>query len=109
MPASASPATASTEAPSTEDGAAPSREATAAAGISRAANRTARATRLATAEESAPPLAETAYLVDAVAASQPPRPMPAERDVGPVADRVIWVARLFAELEARDRLSGRRA
>ena len=37
----------------------PSRRATSATGISRAASRTAIATRQATADESAPPLAET--------------------------------------------------
>ncbi|MDX2223233.1 MAG: phytoene/squalene synthase family protein, partial [Rhodospirillaceae bacterium] len=53
---------------------------------------------------SARPLVETAYLVDAVAATYAPdrsrrsrRPGWGER----VSDRIVWVAQLFAELEAR--------
>ncbi len=53
-----------------------------------------------------PALPETAYLVDAVAAGYP---RATERPKGGVSDRVVWVARLFAELEARDRVSGERA
>jgi len=53
-----------------------------------------------------PALPETAYLVDAVAAGYP---RATERPKAGVSDRVIWVARLFAELEARDRIPGERA
>jgi phytoene synthase len=53
-----------------------------------------------------PALPETAYLVDAVAAGYA---RVIERPLSGVSDRVIWVARLFAELEARERISGERA
>ncbi len=46
-------------------------------------------------------LSETQYLVDAVVES---RPYAAPR--GGVADRILWVAELFAALQQRERLSG---
>jgi phytoene synthase len=51
-----------------------------------------------------PPLAETRYLVDAVTASQP---CPARGRRRRAADRVLWVAELFAMLNARDSVPGR--
>lgn len=45
-----------------------------------------------------PALAEVQYLVDAGAAARVPTP-----SAGPVVDRVLWVAELFADLRARDR------
>ncbi len=53
-----------------------------------------------------PALTETAYLVDAVATGFA---RPTERPLGVVADRIVWVARLFASLDARARLPGERA
>lgn len=50
-----------------------------------------------------PPLAETRYLVDAVSASQPRSATSHRRRV---ADRVLWVAELFATLNARDSMPG---
>jgi phytoene synthase len=55
-----------------------------------------------------PPLDETAYLVEAVAATQA-RPAPAQDIAGGVFERVLWVAELFATLDARDRMQGERA
>jgi phytoene synthase len=49
----------------------------------------------------APPLAETAYLVQA--AAQPAGLAAAE--LGPIAGRILWVAQLFAALDARQRPS----
>jgi phytoene synthase len=54
-----------------------------------------------------PPLAETAYLVDAVAATQPRSGVAA--GMGGFGDRVLWVAELFASLDARERMPGERA
>jgi phytoene synthase len=54
-----------------------------------------------------PPLDETAYLVEAVAATQA-RPAPAQDIAGGVFERVLWVAELFATLDARDRMQGER-
>jgi len=50
-----------------------------------------------------PPLPETRYLVEAVAATQI---KPAAECRRRVADRVLWVAELFATLNERDRMSG---
>ena len=50
-----------------------------------------------------PPLPETRYLVDAVTAS---RPRPATGRRRRVADQVLWVAELFATLNARDSMPG---
>jgi len=50
-----------------------------------------------------PPLPETRYLVDAVTATQP-RPATGRRRR--VADQVLWVAELFATLNARDAMPG---
>jgi phytoene synthase len=47
----------------------------------------------------AAPLAEAAYLVDAVAAAPAPRPAA----TGRLTARILWVAELFASLEARER------
>jgi len=47
-----------------------------------------------------PPLAETAYLVQAAAHSAGP-----VADLGRIAGRVLWVAHLFVSLDARQRLS----
>jgi phytoene synthase len=60
------------------------------------------AARFAAATRPHPPLAETAYLVAAVTASDPAR-----RSVvatSRVTHRILWVAELFATLEARDRM-----
>jgi phytoene synthase len=51
-----------------------------------------------------PALAETQYLIDAVATSH----VHAD-NVGGVADRILWVANLFVALDARDRMPGVRA
>jgi phytoene synthase len=53
-----------------------------------------------------PPLIETAYLVDAVSTAHPRLATFSERPLGLVSDRVIWVAQLFATLDARDRVPG---
>jgi len=47
-------------------------------------------------------LPETQYLVDAVTASHPPMIPPHPGVLDRAADRVVWVARLFTELDARD-------
>jgi phytoene synthase len=51
-------------------------------------------------------LAETAYLVDAVATAQPYRSVPAAPRPGRLSNRVLWVAQLFATLDARERMRG---
>jgi phytoene synthase len=56
-----------------------------------------------------PPLAEAAYLVAAAAASQPRPPQSARASAHPLADRILWVAELFAALERRERMPGERA
>lgn len=48
---------------------------------------------------SQPPLPEAAYIVAAVASA----PVPAFTPSRTVADRIVWVAQLFAELDARER------
>jgi len=53
----------------------------------------------------APPLPETAFLVDAAAAARPSESGPA---VG-LTDRVVWVAELFARLEAQEKARRRSA
>jgi phytoene synthase len=56
----------------------------------------------------APPLAEAAYLVDAVVASAQRKTCAAKSDLGKVSERLMWVAELFASLDARARLPGDR-
>jgi 15-cis-phytoene synthase len=48
-----------------------------------------------------PPLDETRFLIEAVAAMPPRPPKPSIR---PVQDRVVWVIDLFARLERRDQM-----
>lgn len=52
-----------------------------------------------------PCLAEAAYLVEAAAGANLPA-RGGEPPLGPVARRILWVAELFAALEARQRLPG---
>ncbi len=51
-------------------------------------------------ERAAPPLPQTAYLVDAVLRERAPRPSSAPDGV---TGRILWVAELFATLDARSR------
>jgi phytoene synthase len=51
-------------------------------------------------------LAETAYLVDAVATAHPYRSVPTAPRPGRLSNRLLWVAQLFATLDARERMRG---